>query len=591
MTAKSRPGTPYYLIAIGLIAAGPALAQGTVQNSPAGLVPQGSPLQRVLPPPRPDVGPGLQQPALPEPRGAVPNQAVRIASVSVVGATAYQPGALASLTSGLTGPAVPLSQVEQARQSILSRYREDGFVLSTVSANVDAAGNLRFTVVEGRIADVRLEGDIGPAGTQVLRFLRRLLDERPISAATLERYVLLATDVPGVTVRTVLRPSAEEPGALTLIAQVSRHAVGGLLAADNRAFRATGPEQLLAIGTFNSFTQFGERTELSLLHSFNNTQTFGQAATEFFVGGSGLRVRLYAGEGGVTPSSPLREVGYDGRTRVFGVQAGYPIIRRRQQTLSAVVAFDAIESDIRTDVPFPATRASFDSLRVLRAGADSALEDLLLGNGRPGINTVSLRLSQGLQGLGASQPGNPAAGRLGERPDFFKFNAEITRTQTLFQPWEGASVALFGLVAGQVSNSVLPPAEKFFLGGIRYNRGFYAGEVTGDNALTLSAELQLNTGFQFEAFGRSLDVNTQFYLFHDWGQTWENRSTDANRRLQSAGGGVRAQLTQYTEFDLEGVARFTRNPQGTTSTTTGGNTGRISPLNSQAVYWRVLTRF
>ncbi|HEY0418647.1 MAG TPA: ShlB/FhaC/HecB family hemolysin secretion/activation protein, partial [Acetobacteraceae bacterium] len=563
----------------------------TVQNSPAALVPQGSPLQRVLPPPRPDVGPGLQQPALPEPRGAVPNQAVRIASVSVVGATAYQPGALASLTSGLTGPAVPLSQVEQARQSILSRYREDGFVLSTVSANVDAAGNLRFTVVEGRIADVRLEGDIGPAGTQVLRFLRRLLDERPISAATLERYVLLATDVPGVTVRTVLRPSAEEPGALTLIAQVSRHAVGGLLAADNRAFRATGPEQLLAIGTFNSFTQFGERTELSLLHSFNNTQTFGQAATEFFVGGSGLRVRLYAGEGGVTPSSPLREVGYDGRTRVFGVQAGYPIIRRRQQTLSAVVAFDAIESDIRTDVPFPATRASFDSLRVLRAGADSALEDLLLGNGRPGINTVSLRLSQGLQGLGASQPGNPAAGRLGERPDFFKFNAEITRTQTLFQPWEGASVALFGLVAGQVSNSVLPPAEKFFLGGIRYNRGFYAGEVTGDNALTLSAELQLNTGFQFEAFGRSLDVNTQFYLFHDWGQTWENRSTDANRRLQSAGGGVRAQLTQYTEFDLEGVARFTRNPQGTTSTTTGGNTGRISPLNSQAVYWRVLTRF
>ncbi|HEY0420096.1 MAG TPA: hypothetical protein VGC80_11315, partial [Acetobacteraceae bacterium] len=77
MTAKSRPGTPYYLIAIGLIAAGPALAQGTVQNSPAGLVPQGSPLQRVLPPPRPDVGPGLQQPALPEPRSAVPNQAVR----------------------------------------------------------------------------------------------------------------------------------------------------------------------------------------------------------------------------------------------------------------------------------------------------------------------------------------------------------------------------------------------------------------------------------------------------------------------------------------------------------------------------------
>ena len=43
-------------------------------------------------------------------------------------------------------------------------------MLTTVRAT-EATGVLRFDVIEGRIADVKLEGDIGPAGTQVLRFL------------------------------------------------------------------------------------------------------------------------------------------------------------------------------------------------------------------------------------------------------------------------------------------------------------------------------------------------------------------------------------------------------------------------------------
>ena len=158
---------------------------------------------------------------------------------------------------------------------MLSRYRAADYLLTTVSAAFDAGGTLRIVVTKGYIAEVKLDGDIGPAGTQVLRFLNRLTEERPIRILTLERFLLLANDVPGVTVKSVLRPSATDAAAATLIAQVSRKAVDGLLTADNRAYCLTGPEQFLAVGSFNSFTQFGERTKLSILHSFNNTQTFG----------------------------------------------------------------------------------------------------------------------------------------------------------------------------------------------------------------------------------------------------------------------------------------------------------------------------
>ncbi len=129
----------------------------------------------------------------------------------------------------------------------------------------------------------------------------------------------------------------------------------------------------------------------------------------------------------------------------------------------------------------------------------------------------------------------------------------MSRTQTLFYPLPNASVALMGLVTGQLSPDILPPVEQFYLGGSRFTRGYYSGQVTGDRALAATAELQLNTGFNFTRFGLSENVSTQFYLFYDWGETWQNEQQALNVHISSTGGGVRMQLTRYAELDLEGL--------------------------------------
>jgi hemolysin activation/secretion protein len=558
------------------------------QVPPTNPVPQGSPLPRVLPPAPPSVAPGTVVPPPSAPSGEVPNQPVRVTSVAVDGVTAYPQQEISALAAGLVGPAVPLPQIDAARQAILQRYRSDGYVLTTVSANLDGKGLLRFVVTEGRIASVKLDGDIGPAGTQVLRFLNRLTEQQPIDSVTLERYLLLAQDVPGISLRAVLEPSTDQPGALNLIAQVSRQAVSGLATIDNRAFNQTGPIEFLGLLDFNSFTSFGEKTELSYYHTFPNSQNFGQASTEVFVGASGLKVRIYGGYGTTDPTGSLGQSGYHGTTTVFGTQATYPVIRSRQQTLNLYLTFDGIESNISILNNGVRTRQSFDSLRVLRAGEDYALSDIWLGAERSAINAVSARVSQGLRILGASTNGTaPDAARQGERSDFTKFNFELSRTQTLFYPWQGASVALMGLVTGQWSNDILPPAEQFYLGGARFTRGYYAGQVPGDKALATTVELQLNTSFDVKVFEKSLDVSTQYYLFYDWGETWQNLKTDFATRINSAGGGVRMQVTRYTELDLEGLARFNKFP-----TAGGGTPGSgVSPLYGGAFSWRVLTRF
>ena len=143
-----------------------------------------------------------------------------------------------------------------------------------------------------------------------------------------------------------------------------------------------------------------------------------------------------------------------------------------------------------------------------------------------------------------------------------------------------------GLLTGQWSDDILPPAEQFYLGGARFTRGYYAGQVPGDKALAATIELQLNTGFETTLLERSFDISTQYYLFYDWGETWQNLSLDHSAMINSVGGGVRAQVTRYVEVDFEGVARFNRFPNG------GSNPGSgVSPLYGGAFYWRVLTRF
>lgn len=561
--------------------------QALAQSAPSlNQVPQGSPIPRMLPPAAPSTAPGTALPALPPPGGEVPNRTVHVVDVTVDGVTAFPVAELQRYAQDLTGPAVPLPKIDAARQAMLQHYRSAGYVLSTVSANLDAGGHLRFVVTEGRIASVKLDGDIGPAGVQVLRFLNQLTKVQPIDSTTLERYLLLAQDVPGVTLRAVLQPSADDPGALNLIAEVSRHAVSGLASFDNRAFVQTGPIEGLGVLDFNSLSELGEKTEVTYYHTFPNSQNFGQLAEEMFLGGSGLKLRLYAGTGNAIPTgggpSGLQQENYHGTTSVFGVVLSYPVIRSRQQTLNVYTSLDGLVSNVNTGVPL--VQSSYDSLRVLRLGEDYAMSDLWLGAARPANNVVSVRLSQGLPILGAETNGTaPDAARQNEDSEFFKVNFMLTRTQTLFTPFSGSSVALMGLLGGQWSENILPPAEQFYLGGSQYTRGYYSGQIPGDKALVATVELQFNTGTNLTMWGLSEDVSTQFYLFYDWGETWQNQAADFATMVNSFGGGVRMQVTRYTELDFEALDRFNRYP-------TGSGAG-ISAENGIGLYWHLLGHF
>jgi hemolysin activation/secretion protein len=570
-------------VAVAAVVPARAQAPERVVPPPALL---GSPLPGIQVPEQPHLAPGLPKPPVPEaPAQSTEGARHSIETVEIDGVTAFTKDVIDRLTGNLVGPEIPEGQVEASRAALVDLYRSEGYVYTTVQAIIQGR-NLRFQVVEGYVSEVKLDGDIGPAGIQVLRFLNHLVDQVPLKTSELERWLLLAQDVPGLTVRSVLHPSIGAPGALTLVAQVSRKAISGYISADNRAFTLAGPEEGLGVVNFDSFTEYGERTQLSLFGAFDGTNIFGQVSEEVFLGGSGLKLKIYGGAGNATPSGQLGQIGYDGQTRVFGGQLSYPLIRSREQSLNLVFNADATESNVLNSSGTNGTsqRVSFDSQRIIRLAADYALLDTWLGANRSAVNDVTGRLSQGLQILGASKNDDTTTPppRLGEVVTFSKFNAQVSRNQTLFSPYADATVSFYAALAGQYAGDVLPPSEKFYLGGPSFNRGYYYGQASGDKALTVATELRLNTPLSMPK-AVPFDVQSQFYALYDWGSVWQNTALESDVVLRSAGLGVRLFAGQSTEIDFEGVYRITTYP-------TGKGPG-VSPLNSEAFYWQVLQRF
>jgi hemolysin activation/secretion protein len=560
----------------------PAILMPALAQAPP---PQQAIIERVRPAAPPRLAPRAEPPEEGRATGPGEDSIVHVARARLQGNTALPEARLRAAIEPLQGRAVTLARIEEARLAVLRAYRMAGYPYTAVTARLapagDGAAELLMHVTEGFVRDVRLEGSIGRAAAQVLRFLRPLAGQGPLRADALERALLLASDVPGVSLRGVLRPVPGEAGALDLVALVSHRPVSGSLNVDNRGYRLTGPWQGLLVLGLNALTALGERTELALLEAEGHTQSFGQLSHEAFLGGSGLRLRLYLGTGQARPGSELAAIGYVGGTWAGGLGLSYPAIRSREANLTLGGQFDLFDG--ATDTAMTRSR---DRVRALRLGAEGAVRDTLLPWAAAAASTSGLlRVSQGVAAFGASRDGSGEVARQGSEFGFTKLTGEVTRTQPLLRPLDDVLVGVQATLAGQWTDAVLPASEKFYLGGARLGRGFYSGQVTGDRALAAALELQVSTTLGLPPLGLApgSGVATQAYLFHDVGQTGENLARDPDRRLSSWGGGVRFLFDDALQLDLEVARRITRSPDGTGAA--------LRRLDETAVFGRVLVRF
>ena len=521
---------------VSLTAATPAPAQ--VQ-----LPPQTDPglIQRRLEPRRAPPR-GVQLPEMKAGPGTVAPDAVkavkvRLKEVRIEGATAVpleamQERARAYLYREITG-----ADIFELARELTAMYRNAGYILSQVIVPPQSLGEgvLALRVVEGYVAEVRVEADPALAG-----FLadvgEKIKASRPLRADALERYLLIASDLPGVQLRSVLSPSAA-PGAADLTLIATRRRAEGYVSLDNYGSKYLGPGQLTLSAAANQLLGAGDQLRLTGLSTGNPELGYGQLSYARALGTEGLKLGAAFSRAATHPGDVLQPFDVRGRADTASASVSYPAWRTRNASAIGRLVYD--HRNVDTDVL--GVRVIEDRVRAVRAGVTGLALDRLGGR-----NTLDVEYSRGLDGTRADDPLKSRAGADGR---FSKVAFDWERAQRL-----GSRGALTVGLGGQWTREPLLASEQFFLGGRRFGRAYEPAELAGDRALAWRMEPAW--------LGGDASLGWQVYAFHDVGKVWYRTNADAAARpaesLASAGLGTRASLGANVLASLEAAWPLTR---------------------------------
>lgn len=460
--------------------------------------------------------------------------------IKLEGSTAYAPDVFEKLFAGDIGKAISLNHAREMVNGITLRYRKDGYILSeAVIPKQDLVdGVLHIRVIEGFIDKVVIEND-NPARDRrglIKSYAEKIRQEHPINERTLERYMLLINDLPGVTAKSFIQPSSDTFGAADLVIKVTNKGTDISVISDNRGNKYLGPYQEQLGVAENSLAGWGERTTVHVINTIPERDIhYWDIQHEEQIDSEGTRLLLFASSTRTNPGDILSPLELVGTSQDFSATVTHPFIRTRIESLALRAVFDAHN----TENDALGVRLNDDRVRAVRLGANYNISD-----GLNGSNIVDTVISQGVPWLNATDDGLERSRPVGKQ-EFTKVNLDLSRLQNL--PY-GFSVLT--AATGQYTSQPLLISEQMTLGGVGFGQAYDSGEIEGDAGMAGKVELRYG-----QVVGKAWFDSYQLYSYYDIGKLYLNQATAGTPSafsLASTGFGTRANFTSnlsgYTEL-------------------------------------------
>ena len=521
--------------------------------------PPGRERERFIEPAPPRAQPGGPAVILPstEPPSGAAQIRIQIRDICIKGATIYSKDQLAPLYADLVGQDVPLLAVYDLAKKITAKYGNDGYALSRAIvppqqfAPHGAVPCLQ--VVEGYIERVEWPAKLGRYRDFFTHYAAMITAERPANVHTIERYMLLAGDLPGLKFATSLKPSPKTPGASILVVEVTEKPFDFFGRGDNRGTYARGPAQFMMSGNANNLLGAHEQLNLTWASTTQMQELqYYAAGYRQVLTAEGLWAFVNASH---APSHPgtyaLTSIEYKSLSDILEAGLAAPVVRTREKNLTLTGLFYSNDSNATSF----GQGLMLDRLRGFRFKADADWADAWLG-----INQVNVTYSQGIDALGAAAgnydiPPSRARGVV----DYGKIEASFSRTQAL-----PARFSVFGSIYGQYAMNYLLAPEQCGYGGRFYGRAYDPSQILADQCVEAIAELR----YDFVPFGQVSQI--QLYGFSDYGKLWRNLGTTdsfglpiASAHAASAGAGLRVGWLNYVNADFQ-VAKAVDGPRDDT---------------------------
>lgn len=473
-------------------------------------------------------------------------EGVRLLGNKVIPVAELQP-----LIDPVLGRKVSYADLRKVTSEIEALYRRRGYLLcrAILPEQEVKDGVIALVIVEGYVG----ESQVGPGGVpkalagQLGRYVSPVLAQRPLRADLIERQLLLAEDISGISLESVLSKGAVLGSSrLTVAAETRGREV--TFGADNYLQRSLGEGRAFLDVRLNEFEDAVRQWYFSASVALPEPEglTFYAAGLRQPLGDDGWMMTL-----GVSRADTLTkptDIGGGNTGRVDGASTSltaslvYPLVRSRQFSVFASATIEAQDSSSWLVASAgSSTLISRDALRLLRIKAEAV-------RAAPGSSTVaSVQASASLSRAASASSSNPSA-----PSDFSHYRFSVVDRRLL-----PADVLVTSRIEASWAPSSLPVPEQFAVGGATLVRSFRSASAYGDRGL--GAGLDLATP--------PLAYGVAPFVFGDYAVT-RSGLTKAYQRFGSYGGGFRREASAAgTRLTFEvGAALPWRNDQSPAAT-------------------------
>ncbi|WP_420547527.1 ShlB/FhaC/HecB family hemolysin secretion/activation protein [Curvivirga sp.] len=474
-----------------------------------------------------------------QPYNADDQTILNIQKVIIDGNSVFTDTYLAKYFQTITKGPSTVKEINQLISELTADYRNKGYFLASISpviSNQNDTTTLSLRIVEGFIDEIILEPIKetilgGPDEERILSYARLITESHPLHIDDIERGLLLINDMPGVKVKSVIKPSPNTIGAANLHLLIEHEEFTGVLTTNNRGTKTLGRNRLHGLLSINSLTGTSNETQIhvstiapinsegKLLHlGLTHKELIGDDGLSLTVNTSGL----YSEEGG-----NLEQYEIIGTSRSTSVSIDYPVLRTRNENLYASAQLNyAKQETTLLDEPILEDRVwSIEASGKYELAGDGCLSRLTVG------------ISKGLNIFDASNKNDQYLSRNKGRPDFLKTTASFSHDQLLSQQVVGS----FKL-ATQISPHSLLSSQEFTLGGSQYGKAYQGSSLSGDQGLATAVEFKKNYSF-------NTDITLQPFTYIDGGRVW-NHNDQEDGYLASTGVGLRLHYNTGAWWDI-----------------------------------------
>lgn len=458
---------------------------------------------------------------------------------------------LAATYAGFMGRDVPIATVCEIRDRAATILRDAGYIAAVqVPEQRIEGGIIRFQVLMAHLTQVRVRGEASGAETILAAYLNQLTKRPLFNRFEAERYLLLAKDLPGYTVRLTLRPDGTTPGDVIGDVTVQRLPAYVDFIVQNGGSKALGRWGGLLRGQVFGLTGLGDRTILSLYSTSDlHEQQTVQLGHDMRIGPEGLSLGGTFTYAWARPTVPNANV--LAKTMLGTLELGYPFMRREATTLRGSAGIDLVDQNVWLN-HIPLSR---DRLRVafLRLGLDAIPGEIgpQFSSGEPPWHVTGLiELRQGLRALGATRDCGPtginclSAGQIPPSRLAGQSDATVLRV-TLYGELRPVPKLTFALGArAQYAWQPVLSFEEFSAGNYTVGRGYDPGALLGDKGWGTQAEIRYGSRIPLSATRPAIEG----YAFWDHALVTHRDSpiiVTQREYLNSVGAGARVNWDRF----------------------------------------------